>query len=132
MMEKSRIGLCSALIALMVMLNAAMVWGQSKDATIADWPLREERIADSKDMSTDCSTFARSEYRYGSDINEQRPSTNGVMVAEDMRCRQCRGKCKAEDLRCRSQCAGESGCLAHCEERSSQCEAMCRQIFRCE
>jgi hypothetical protein len=55
-----------------------------------------------------------------------------VMVAQDMRCRQCRGKCKAEDLRCRSQCLGEGPCLAHCEERSSKCETMCKQIFQCE
>lgn len=66
------------------------------------------------------------------ETKDQQPSTTEVLVAEDMRCRQCRGKCTAEDLRCRSQCSGEDSCLAHCNERSSKCEAMCKQIFQCQ
>jgi hypothetical protein len=131
-MEKSYIGRCGFLIALVVMMNAAMVWGQSNDAATADGPLREEMIADIKDLSAGCSTFVRPEYRYRNDINKQRPPTNGILVAEDMRCRQCRGKCTAENLRCRSQCSGDSACLAQCEERSSRCETICKQIFQCE
>jgi hypothetical protein len=131
-MEKSHIGYYGALIGLVVVMNAAMAWWQPNDTATVDGPLPEEKIADIKDMSARCSGFVRSDYRYKEDVNEQRPSINGVVVAEDMRCRQCRGKCKAEDLRCRSQCAGEGACLAHCEERSSKCETMCTQIFQCE
>jgi hypothetical protein len=121
-------------VILMVVLAGwpSLAMGQSKDSMNTSGSLREEVIADIKEMSSRCSTFARPECRDWNDINEHRPSANGVMVAEDMRCRQCRGKCKAEELRCRSQCVGESGCLAQCEERSSQCEAMCKQIFQCE
>ena len=131
-MEKSHIGHYGALIGLVVVMNAAMAWGQSNDAATTDRPLREEMTAYIEYTSEGCSTFMRSEYRYREAVNEQRPSTNGVMVAEDMRCRQCRGKCKAEDLRCRSQCAGEGPCLADCKERSSKCETMCKQVFQCE
>jgi hypothetical protein len=53
-------------------------------------------------------------------------------VAEDMRCRQCHGKCSADSLRCRSQCASDSPCLVHCEERTRNCESMCKQIFQCQ
>ncbi len=66
------------------------------------------------------------------DSRDQQQTAFEVVVAEDMRCRQCRGKCKAEELRCRSQCVGEGACLAHCEERLNQCEAMCKQLFQCE
>lgn len=131
-LKKAHIGRYGVLIALVVVMNVAMVWGQSNDITTADGPLCEEMIADVKEMSAGRNTFARSEYRFSDDLNRQRPLTNGVMVAEDMRCRQCRGKCKAEELRCRSQCASENVCLVRCEERSSNCEAMCKQIFQCE
>lgn len=124
---------CSgALIALVVMMNAAVVLGQSHEVGIADEPIREETVADIKDRSAECSMVARSENWYQENVREQRPSTKGVLVAEEMRCRQCRGKCSAENLRCRSRCSGDSACLAHCEERSSKCEVMCRQIFQCE
>lgn len=65
-------------------------------------------------------------------INDQRPSTNGLMVAEVMQCRQCRGKCAALNLQCRSQCLSDSACLVLCQEQSSQCETTCKQIFQCE
>jgi hypothetical protein len=130
-MEKSHIGRYGFLIALVVMMNAGMV-AQSNDTATADGPLREDMIAYIKDTSAECSTFMRPEYRYSEDVNEQRLSINGVMVAEDMRCRQCRGKCAADNLRCRSQCASDSACLVHCGERSSNCEAMCKEIFQCE
>lgn len=125
-MGKSHVG---RYLALVVIVNAGMVWAQSNATLTSDGPLPEGIIAFFKETSTGCSTFARHEYRYSENINEQRPSINGVMVAEDMRCRQCRGKCAAEGLRCRSQCAGDSACLVHCEERSSNCEVMCKQIF---
>lgn len=131
-MKESRIGSLIVLIALVIMMNTAMVWGQSKDITIADGPLREEVIAGIKEMSSGCSPFARPEYRDWNAVNEQRPSANGVMVAEDMRCRQCRGKCAAESLRCRSQCVGDPACLDRCQERTDKCEAMCKQVFQCE
>ena len=131
-MEESRIGHYGGLIGLMVVMNAAMAWGQSKDVATADVALHAEMIGTIKDMSAGCGTSVNPEYRYGNDVNDQRRSTNGVVVAEDMRCRQCRGKCKAEDLRCRSQCLGDSACLARCEERTSTCETMCEQVFSCK
>ncbi len=66
------------------------------------------------------------------ETRDQQQSPSEVMVAKNMSCRQCQGKCKAEALRCRSQCAGESACLAYCDEQSNKCEAMCNQIFQCE
>lgn len=124
---------CSgALITLVVTMNAAVVLGQPHDMGIADKPIREEIAVDIKDRLAECSTVARSEYWYQANFREQRPSTKGVLVAEDMRCRQCRGKCSTENLRCRSQCSGDSACLTQCEERSNMCEAMCKQIFKCE
>jgi hypothetical protein len=131
-MEKSHIRHYGAVIVLVVSMNAVLAWGQSNDAATADASLPVELIAALPNMSLGCSRFVSSEYRYKEDVDVQRLSTNGVMVVEDGRCLQCRGKCKAEDLRCRSQCAGEGVCLAHCEERSSKCEAMCKQIFQCE
>lgn len=131
-MEKSYVGRCGALIAFVIMMNAAMAFGQSHDAATADASFHAEMIPAVKDTSVACSRFVRSGYQSEGDISERRPSINGVMVVEDMRCRQCRGKCKAEDLRCRSQCVGESACLAQCEERSSKCETMCKQVFQCE
>ncbi len=131
-MKKLRIGHYGDLIALVAVMNAAMAWGQSNDAATADAVLHAEMIAAMNERSAGCSRFVRLEYRYKEDLNEQRAPINRMMVAEDIRCRQCRGKCKAESLRCRSQCAGEGACLAHCDEQSSKCEAMCKQIFQCE
>lgn len=131
-MEKSHIGRYGALIALVVVMNAAMAWEQPNDAATADGTLHAEMLADIKVIAAGCGRFVESEYRCKEDVDQQRPSTYGVMVAEYMSCQQCRGKCKAEDLRCRSQCLGESTCLAHCEERSSNCETMCKQIFHWE
>lgn len=130
LMENSHAGHYGAL-ALVVLMHAVMAWGQSNDVATADAALHAEMLIAIKDMSAGCSRFVESENRYKEDVIEQRRSTNGV-VAEDMRCRQCRGKCRAEDLRCRSQCAGEAACLAHCEDRSSKCETMRKQIFQCE
>lgn len=130
-MEKPRIGGYGFLIALVIMLHVGMVWARSDDTATAG-PSHEAMIASINDPSSACSTFMRPEDRYREDVNKQRPSTNGVLVAEDMRCRQCRGKCKADNLRCRSQCAGDSACLTQCDERSSDCEALCKQVFKCE
>jgi hypothetical protein len=121
-----------AFIALVVVMNSVIVWGQSNVMATADASLPAEMTVALKDMTAGCGRFLRSEHRYKDDVNEQRPSISGAMVAEVLRCPQCRGKCKAEELRCRSQCAGEGTCLANCEGRSSKCEAMCKQIFQCE
>jgi hypothetical protein len=86
-MGKSHVG---RYLALVVIVNAGIVWAQSNATLTSDGPLPEGIIAFFKETSTGCSTFARHEYRYSENINEQRPSINGVMVAEDMRCRQCR------------------------------------------
>lgn len=131
-MEQTHVGHYSAFIALVVVMNAAIVWGQPNAMATADAALPAEITVAFKDMTAECGRFLRSEYQYKGDVNEPRLSINGVMVADVMRCPQCRGKCKAEDLRCRSQCAGEGACLANCEERLSKCETMCKQIFQCE
>lgn len=173
-MEKSQVGRYGFLIALVVLVNAGMVWAQSNDTPSADGPLREDMFVFIKGTSTGCITFTRHEHWYreraeeepeatsytvwekqtirvsvtppsqfsvGPDrtassmregINDQRPSTNGLMVAEVMQCRQCRGKCTAVNLQCRSQCASDSACLVQCQERSRQCDATCKQIFQCE
>lgn len=131
-MEQSHTGHYITLIAFVIVMNAVMVWLQSNDAATADASSQAEMITATNDMSTRCGTSVNPEYRYGNDVNGPRPSTNRVMVAEDMRCRQCRGKCKAENLRCRSQCVSESPCLADCDERWSKCETSCKQVFQCE
>ena len=140
-MGKSQVGSCGFLIALAVMVNAGIVLAQSNGIPTADRPFPEEMISFINETSTACDTFTKAEHRYRArdedaqetqkGITEQRSSINGVMVTEDMRCRQCRGKCAAESLRCRSQCADDSACLVHCEERSSKCEEICKQIFQC-
>jgi hypothetical protein len=116
-MEKSYIGRYGFLIAFVVMVHAGMAWSQPNDTTTANRSSHED------ETSPGCSIVM---------INAQRPPTKRILVAEDMRCQQCRGKCTAENLRCRSQCSGDSACLAQCEERSSKCETMCKQIFQCE
>lgn len=131
-MVTSRVGCYQFLLALVVIVNAGMVWDQSNTTLTTDGPVPDGMIACITDTSRWCSIFARPEYRYSENVNEPHLTINGVMVAEDMRCRQCRGKCSADNLRCRSQCAGDSACLVHCEERSSKCEEMCKQIFQCE
>jgi len=126
-MEKSQIGRYGFLIAFVVFVHVGMAWALTADV------LPHETIMTSvNDPSAGCSTLMGPEDRYRENVNDQRPSTNGVMVAEDMRCRQCRGKCAADNLRCRSQCLGDSACLAQCDERSSECEALCKQLFKCE
>jgi hypothetical protein len=131
-MKKSQVGRYQFLLALVVIVNAGMVWAQSNATQTADGPVPEGMIAFITDTSAGSSTFARQKYPYSENVNEPQLSSNGVMVAEDMRCRQCRGKCAADNLRCRSQCIGDSACLVQCEERSSKCEEMCKQIFQCE
>ena len=130
--ERSHIRHYGVFIAFVVVTNAAVAWGQPNGATPADASLHAETIATVNDISVECSGVVRSEYQHKETFNELPPSSNGVLVVEDMRCRQCRGKCKAEDLRCRSQCVGENPCLIQCEERASKCETMCKQFFRCE
>ena len=126
-MEKPHIGRYGFLIALVVLVNAGMAW-----ALTADGPPHEPIRASVNDPSAGCRIFMGSEDRYRENVIDQRSSTNGVMVAEDMRCRQCRGKCAADNLRCRSQCIGDSACLARCDEMKSTCEVTCKQLFSCE
>lgn len=121
-------------VVLMVVLAGypSLAMGQSMDSINTSGPLREEVIADIKEMFVGCGAFARPEYRDGDDINEHRPPASGVVAAEDMRCRQCRGKCMAESLRCGNQCAGDPDCFERCQERTANCEVMCKRIFRCD
>ena len=153
-MKKLPVARSGLVLVLVVLLNAGMVWAQSHDASDDDPSRHEAMVAFIQDRAAKCRPFQSPGYRdedrnetrgveewsATSDIvreqegiTEPRPSVNdGVMVAEDMRCRQCRGKCAADSLRCRSQCAGNSACLAHCEERTEKCEALCKQLFQCE
>ena len=223
-MEKSLVERSGLVIVLVVMLNAGMVWAQSHDTRAADASWHEASVAFIIDTAAECRPFPSHEYRdedrnetrgetepestgYAvreqEGITDQRPPADGVMVAEDMRCRQCRGKCAADSLArivhddfycnrryaaatrlvapekqptgrarrspprhtvasmprvlaaprarlawhlrgfvtnsreqcglsCRSQCLGDSACLAHCQERMENCEALCKQIFQCE
>jgi hypothetical protein len=152
-MKKSQAKRHGLVIVLVVTVNAGIVWAQSNDAPTADWFVHEELVAFIQYTTTECRPLPSHEYRdeYRNEtrgeteraatndavreqegITEPRPSANGAMVAEDMRCRQCRGKCAADSLRCRSQCAGDSACLDHCQERTDKCEALCKQIFQCE
>jgi len=117
-MEKSHIGRYGVLVAFVAMMNAGMVCAQANEGKIS--------------TSQGCITVMRVEDWFAVDVNEQRLLTDGVMVAEDMRCRQCRGKCTADNLRCRSQCLGDEACFAQCDERKSTCEATCKQLFSCE
>ena len=117
-MKGSHIGRYGVLVVLVVMMNAGMVWAQANERKLS--------------TSQECGTVMRAEDRFAEDVNEQRLVTDGVMVAEDIRCRQCRGKCTADNLRCRSQCLGDSACLPQCEERKSTCETTCKQLFSCE
>lgn len=123
------------IVVVLIVVSAScpsLAIGQSTDSINASGPLREEGIADIKEMFVGCGAFVRPEYKDGNDINEPRPSANGVMAVEDMRCRQCWGKCKAESLRCGSQCVGDPDCFERCQERTVNCEVMCKRIFRCD
>ena len=223
-MEQSPVERYGLMIVLLVMVNVGMVWAQANDTPAADGSWHEEMVAFITDTATECRALPRHEYRdeywngaRGEEepeaitytvreqegITEPRPPADGVMVAEDMRCRQCRGKCAADSLArivhddfycnrryaaatrlvapekqptgrarrspprhtvasmprvlaapharlawhlrgfvtnsreqcglsCRSQCLGDSACLAHCQERTENCEALCKQIFQCE
>ena len=156
-MEQSQIERYGWIIVLMVMVNVGMVWAQANDTPAADSSGYEEMAAVIPATAAECRPLPRHAYRdedrtetWGerepaatSDalreqegIPEPRPLADGVMdgvmVAEDMRCRQCRGKCAADSLRCRSQCAGDSTCEIHCQERTEKCEALCKQVFQCE
>lgn len=146
---------CSGLVILLtVIVNAGMVLTPSHDTPAADASWHEAMVAFIQDMAAECRPRPSRAYRdedrneargepvpeapgdalreEQDGVTEPRLSADGVMVAEDMRCRQCRGKCAADNLRCRSQCAGDSTCLDHCQGRTDQCEALCKQIFQCE
>lgn len=70
-MEKSHAGHYGALIALMIVMNAAMAFGQSHGAATADAALGAEMIAVINDMSAGGSRFVKSEYRHQDNLNEQ-------------------------------------------------------------
>ena len=123
-MEKPHIGRYGFLIALGVLVHAGMVWALTDNGTP-----RDAMMVSANDLSAGCSAFTGPQDRYRENVNDQRQSPNGVMVAEDMRCRQCRGKCTADNLRCRSQCLGDSTCLTQCDEMKSTCETTCKQLF---
>lgn len=117
-MKQLSSGRFGCLLALMVMIHTGMVWAQEN----------AEIMVSLKGPSPVMSAVERCVER----MSAQRLSSDGVMVAEDMRCRQCRGKCAADNLRCRSQCLGNDACLTQCDEQKSVCEATCKQIFSCE
>lgn len=110
------------LLALMLIANTGPVWAQAN----------EEMVGSVTDTPAECGTFVGRESRFTADTRVLRTVSNGVMVAEDMRCGQCRGKCAAGNLRCRSQCLGDAACLAQCDAQKSACEQMCKQLFSCE
>jgi hypothetical protein len=140
-MRKSQTRLYGGFIALLVLLNAGTIRAQTNDTSPSESHVASDTIASSGEITTWCATLANPWYRdgqpaekYGEVRNDvtEKPAIIGMMVAEDMRCRQCHGKCDADNLRCRSQCLGDSACLVHCEERSSKCTAMCKQLFQCQ
>ena len=141
MMNTSQARLYGVFLALLVMLNAGTIWAQTNDTSPSENFVASDMIASRSQTSAWCGTFAKPwdhdsqpEVKYGKvriDVTEK-PDINGMMVAEDMRCRQCHGKCEADSLRCRSQCLSDSACLVHCEERSSKCTAMCKELFQCQ
>jgi len=141
-MGKSQARLYSVFIALLVMVNPGTHRAQANHTSpFESLVMSEMMIASSNETSTWCSTFATPWYRdehpevtngkVWNDITEK-PVIDGMMVAEDVRCRQCHGKCETDGLRCRSQCLSDNACLVHCEERSSKCTAMCKQLFQCQ
>lgn len=129
-MGKPQIGGLGLLIAFVAVLSTDMVLARLIDTSTENVPSTDRMSAIVHDRSAACGTTTRPEFQQ--DGNDPRGQVDGVMVAEDMRCRQCHGKCSADSLRCRSQCASDSPCLVHCEERTRNCESMCKQIFQCQ
>ena len=129
-MGKPQVEGAGLVIALVAVLSTQMVFARPNDTPTGHLALPDETIAIVHERSTVCDPAARREFQQDSD--KQRGQVDGVMVAEDMRCRQCHGKCSADSLRCRSQCVSDSPCLVHCEERTRNCESMCKQIFQCQ
>ena len=118
------------LIAFVAVLSTDMVLARLIDNPYRNVPSPDRMSAIVHDRSAVCGTTTKA--RVQQDGDDPRGQVDGVMVAEDMRCRQCHGKCSADSLRCRSQCASDSPCLVHCEERTRNCESMCKQIFQCQ
>ena len=129
-MGKPQIGGLGLLIAFVAVLSTDMVLARLIDTSTENVPSPDRMSAIVHDRSAACGTTTRPEFQQ--DGNDPRGQVDGVMVAEDMKCRQCHGKCSADSLRCRSQCASDSPCLVHCEERTRNCESMCKQIFQCQ
>jgi hypothetical protein len=106
------------LLALMIVSHAGVVWAQENAETMVS-------LKGPSPVMTAVEQCPEG-------MSAQRLSNDGVLVAEDIRCRQCRGKCAADNLRCRSQCLGNDACLTQCDEQKSTCEASCKQLFSCE
>ena len=108
-MGKPQIGGLGLLIALVAVLSTEMVLARLIDISTENVPSPDRTSAIVRDRSAACGTTTRPEFQQ--DDNQPRGQVDGVMVAQDMRCRQCHGKCSADSLRCRSQCASDSPCL---------------------
>jgi hypothetical protein len=134
-----RIAHC-AVFAFMLTAHAGLVLAQSTPDLPAHGQLSSTTIASDEQSSAWCVGVHRVGIHSGdardngatAEIEITGERDDGMLVAEDMRCRQCHGKCTADSLRCRSQCLNDSVCLEHCEERSSKCTAMCKQVFQCQ
>ena len=58
-MEQRHIGRYGALIALVVVMSAGVVWGQSNDEATAGAALHTKMISATKDMSAECTSCPR-------------------------------------------------------------------------
>lgn len=129
------------MIFVVLAVATGTVHAQSNDPSASDSP-SPTWVASIKETSTWCGTVIKANDRFGEptqddatpqpDVRESSSTGSSVLMAEDMRCRQCHGKCEADTLRCRSQCLNDTACLAHCEERSTKCAGMCKQLFQCQ
>lgn len=117
-MKQLTSGRFGCLLALLIVSHAGAAWAQQNAEIIVSLEGPSQVI--------------RSVEQCVEGMSAQRLSHDGVMVAEDMRCRQCRGTCAADNLRCRSRCLGDDACLTQCDEHKSTCEASCKQLFSCE
>ena len=126
----NRVWHVGVLFGLMTVLSTETGWARPDDSVTDTLSSPGEKPAAVQEGFTGCGTSIQSGFQLRS--SEQRRPVNDLIVAEDMRCRQCHGKCSADSLRCRSQCASDGSCLVHCEERTRNCESLCKQVFQCQ
>lgn len=136
-MKKLGIGLCF----IVLVVNAGSGQAQSNDPVRPDSP-SPSRVASLTKTAPWCDTAAKFDARFAqltqdtaaaeTDVGGPSSTGSGVLVVEDMHCRQCHGKCEADNLRCRSQCLNDTTCLDHCEARSTKCTGMCKELFQCQ